>query len=296
MKRRSIRRSAILFLFSLIVVTNGWSQAVSSARLNMNLGFQNGAYIYNYSMSNASTSTAPIVSLDLDVSQSATGAVLSNSGLVGGAGFLTDNSTAISGEASAVQTVPAVASAPTYWVATLTIDGKMCWIATKSGQVLPGGSLAGFQIVSPGLPSIRPFTAEPFLDVDTASLPEPTPDTLGQYLNSLDTLMANLSYSGLTVAPAAPPANFDAVAFLQTIQAYKEESFNQGWITDRGIANSLDQKLNVALADLQRGDRNSAQGVLYAFLQEVNAQTGKSLLPEATSVLGANVNYLIAHM
>src|SRR2546422_6702513 len=86
---------------------------------------------------------------------------------------------------------------------------------------------------------------------------------------------------GFTVAPTAPPATFQPVQFLQTIQSYKEQAVKQGWITNQGIANSLDVKLNAALAAMQLQDNKTAKSVLNALMNEVEAQSNKHLTPEA---------------
>jgi hypothetical protein len=47
----------------------------------------------------------------------------------------------------------------------------------------------------------------------------------------------------------------------------------------------LDVKLNAALAALQAGNNNEAANQLNAFLNEVSAQSGKHLSPEAVALL-----------
>ncbi len=105
-----------------------------------------------------------------------------------------------------------------------------------------------------------------------------------------------LSQKGLTIAPVAPPLNFVAADFLKTIQSYKEQAAEQGWISGAGIVTSLDVKLNVASAALARSDKATATNVLNAFLNEVSAQTGKTLSPEAVALLTFNVQYLITKL
>jgi hypothetical protein len=182
-------------------------------------------------------------------------------------------------------------------VATVTSDGNLLFAAAdQTGIVAPGQNNSGFQITTYGLPTIRPFRAEPYLDFDSLPLAEPTPETLPAYFIALQGLLTGASYTGLTIGPTAPPANFQAVAFLQTIQSYKERSVQLGWVTDSGIANSLDAKLNAALQALQRGDNGTAKNVLSALIQEVQAQSDKHLTAEAVALLQFNSQYLISKL
>lgn len=99
-----------------------------------------------------------------------------------------------------------------------------------------------------------------------------------------------------TVGPVPTPSNPDANQFLQTIIGYKEQAIQQGWIKNQGIGNSLDTKLNAASASLARGDNKAAVNQLNALLNEVNAQAGKQLSPEAVALLQLNTQYLISKL
>jgi hypothetical protein len=61
------------------------------------------------------------------------------------------------------------------------------------------------------------------------------------------------------------------------------------------IANSLLAKLNNALAARNRGQCGPAGNIYQAFINEVNAQTGKGITPAAAAILIADAQYLIAH-
>ena len=112
----------------------------------------------------------------------------------------------------------------------------------------------------------------------------------------LAAIEGNVDSTGVTVGPTAPPATFAPHNFLQTVQAYKEACVTYGWITNAGIANSLDVKLNAALAALKAGNNNEATNQLNTFLNKVSAQSGKHLSPEAVELLQTNTQYLLSHM
>jgi hypothetical protein len=52
-----------------------------------------------------------------------------------------------------------------------------------------------------------------------------------------------------------------------------------------GTTNSLDAKLNAALDSITRGNNNAAANQLNAFINEVNAQTGKAITSAQATVL-----------
>jgi len=119
---------------------------------------------------------------------------------------------------------------------------------------------------------------------------------LPRYNKDLATVPVNFRASVPTVAPTAPPANFQPIQFLQTIQSYKEQALKQGWINNAGVANSLDVKLNAALTALQAQDTNTAKNILNALLNEVEAQAGKHLTTEALALLQFNTQHLISKL
>ena len=99
-----------------------------------------------------------------------------------------------------------------------------------------------------------------------------------------------------TIAPVPPPEPFMVLAFLDTLISYKHQAFNLGWITNKGILNSLDQKLDNARKQLERGNNKAAKNILEAFINEVEAQKEKHLSSEAYALLKFNAEYLISKL
>jgi hypothetical protein len=73
-------------------------------------------------------------------------------------------------------------------------------------------------------------------------------------------------------------------------------AYEKGWIDNQGIANSLDQKLENAKNQLEKGKTNTAINMLSAFLNEVEAQKDKHLTSEAYALLKFNAEYLIQRL
>ncbi len=254
-----------------------------------------GLFIYTYTVTNPASNSGSIWRIDIDISKPSGGLELSSQGLLNGPGFLQITSSAALRDPASLPVVPVGLNAPPNWVVGLSTDGTAGWGPFSEEFLMqPGQSVSGYQITSRGLPAIRAFVVGPHLDVNTLPIKPPDDDTdLKRYESDLDTLEASVSVKGVTVAPTAPPADFKPLAFLQTIQSYKDQALKQGWITGFGIANSLDVKLNSAQRALERQDNTTAKNVLSALLHEVDAQGGKHLSPEAVALLKFNTEFLI---
>ncbi len=255
-----------------------------------------GLLTYGYRVTNPASNSGSIWRMEIDISKPTGSVSLSSEGLFNGPGFLESISSSVLQEASTVPMVPVGLNAPSNWDVGLSVHGTVAW--GPDGEpflIRPGQSLSGYQITSRGLPGIRQFVAGPYVDVDTIPIKPPEDDTdLPRYKQDLAAIKASVSAKGVTVAPTAPPADFRPLAFLQTIQSYKDQALKQGWITSFGIANSLDVKLNSAQGALERQDNTTAKNVLRALLHEVDAQGGKHLSPEAVALLKFNTEFLIS--
>ncbi len=258
-----------------------------------------GILTYNYHITNPAPNSGAISLVDIDISKPPGTVDLSGDGLINGPGFLESSSKLPLQEPKTVRTVPVGLSAPINWFVGLSLAGTAAWGATGDQDfvIRPGQTRSGYQVTSRGLPAIRTFTVQPDLDIDTLPIKPPEDETdLPRYKQDLAAIEASVSAKGVTVAPTAPPADFKPLAFLQTIQSYKDQALKQGWITSFGIANSLDAKLNSAQHALDRQDNTTAKNVLSALLHEVDAQGGKHLSPEAVALLKFNTEFLIARI
>ncbi len=84
-----------------------------------------------------------------------------------------------------------------------------------------------------------------------------------------------------------PGAAFTANKIVdgQTVQQDLSLSFKIGWIKNRGILNSLQQKLDNALQQKEKGQLAAARNILGAFINEVQAQRGKGITDDAANIL-----------
>ncbi len=182
--------------------------------------------------------------------------------------------------------------------------------------ILLGKNQDGFSYKSKGLPSIMDMAFFGMRRIRFSG-PSPTydPDEIHDSFDRvMDALLAQYPHAedtvkGKTLGPTAPPADFKPLDFLDYIISMKHEAFTLGWITNKGIEQSLDAKLDSAKKKLEKGDTKTAKNILGAFINEVEAQgcetyeggsapcpPGKHLTPEAYALLKYNVQYLIERL
>jgi len=75
-----------------------------------------------------------------------------------------------------------------------------------------------------------------------------------------------------------------------------EELGFEGEIDNQGIVQSLIAKLNVAQKLVDGGKMDQAKNILNAFINEVQAQSGKHITPEAAEILVESAEYIISHL
>lgn len=156
--------------------------------------------------------------------------------------------------------------------------------------IAPDSSASGFSFQSSGLPTI----VSSFFEGTAKGLgfPDEPPMEIEEMLDPLIRFPAN-TVQRKTLGPKDPPDPFIITAFLDTLVSYKHQALDLGWITNKGIANSLDKKLENARKQLEKGKVKQAINMLNAFLNEVEAQKDKHLTSEAYALLKFNVEYLI---
>jgi hypothetical protein len=229
----------------------------------------NGIVTLSYAVSAAKDATGAVTFVDIDISH--------------GCSLTADNVTG------------AAIMSPSGWIGKVTIGRRIRWIARATASILPGQTLTGFSVRVSGLVGLCPFTVEP--SINTTALGIPAPDLEGDlpaYEKKIEAAVGALSGAGMTLGPVQPPVDVKPADFLQTIIIYKGQALQLGWIKNKGLANSLDAKLNAAQQSLQRGNAGAARNELNALLNEVAAQDGKGLSSEAVALLKFNTQYLIS--
>ncbi|MFZ3059701.1 MAG: FG-GAP-like repeat-containing protein [Candidatus Methanoperedens sp.] len=100
---------------------------------------------------------------------------------------------------------------------------------------------------------------------------------------------------------------FNVIATIDSLQALTEQGTSgssvsaltgssSAWITSNGVANSLKAKLNSAKAKINAGQNAAARNILEAYVNEVEAQTGKAITPEGAGILKAEARYVIERL
>lgn len=98
---------------------------------------------------------------------------------------------------------------------------------------------------------------------------------------------------GLTGTPGAV-INVTRVASFDSTLGDIANSLQLNLIESQGVANALSSKINAASAAAAGGDNKTATNILSAFVNQVNAQSGKHINGIATEVLIEDANYLIS--
>ena len=293
--------SVILVLPIVIFAETYWGgelPSINDTKLKGEVLLADDIYTYTYSISSGNTNTGHIWIFNLDVKKPENGIDLSGEGLLNGPGYLRHTSAQILSEPTTPKMIPVGLFSPPNWNSGLTILGHVSWGANDNEfMILHGHSLSGFQMTSRGLPGLRDFIIRP----DLIPPPEESDITHEQIKEVKD----KVAFKGKTLGPTAPPADFKPVDFLNYIINMKHEAFSLGWITNKGIENSLDAKLDNAKKKIERDNVQAAQNILNAFINEVEAQgcerfencpPGKHLTTEAYALLFYNVKYLIGQL
>ena len=159
--------------------------------------------------------------------------------------------------------------------------------------IKPGETVGGFSFQTQGLPGIVKCYAEGYIELFVFSnFESECAEEAGPILpHPIENCV-----SGNTVGPTAPPEAFEPLSFLDNLISLKEQVYSLGWINNKGILNSLNQKLEAAKKNIQKGKINTAKNILNAFINEVEAQKEKHLSSEAYALLKFNAQYLIENL
>lgn len=169
----------------------------------------------------------------------------------------------------------------------------VAWGAPDEVEIRPGSSASGFKFTSlSSLPGIVDYYAEGWHEIPSFPYGM-APDYVPGYN---DFTPYGPGTVGKTIGPVPLPKVFNPISFIGTLTSLKEECYSLGWIDNEGILNSLNKKLDNAKKNLEKGNIKTAKNILNAFINEVEAQKGKHLSPEAYAVLKFNAQYLIDNL
>ena len=145
------------------------------------------------------------------------------------------------------------------------------WFSFSSADDLPPGkSLSGFQFVTTALPGIvRSWTQG---DHPLPSVPESAAQAT---CGPPDPYSSDDNVILKTVGPDILPKNLTPVQLLTRLISLKEQAFQLGWITNAGVANSLDKKLEEVKKKIKEGHLQTAGNILRSFVLDLEAQHQK---------------------
>ena len=272
--------------------------SIDNTRVKADVTINGDIYDFSYIIINMANNSGYIWRFRVDVRQPQAGADVNGEGLVSGPGFLKQTSALILSEPTTPKMIPFGLFSPPNWHSSVDVLGQVGWGSNDAKyRILPDQSLDGFHITSRGLPGLRDFTIEPKL------IP---PSEEGDVTNDqIQEVEDKVAFKGQTLGPTAPPANFVALDFVNYIIDLKHQAGTLGWITNPGVPDSLDVKLDQVKKHIQAGNTKPAVNVLNAFLNELDAQgcpkyegcpPGKHLLPEAWALLKFNAEYLLGKL
>jgi hypothetical protein len=276
-----------LFAFSLNAAAYEGPKPLRNVEINTSVSYDAGSRVfkYNYKFTNPTPNDGEVEMISFTISREIMEAELSHEGLD------------ICDSHPSRQIVPKTAitaigaTAPQIWTCSLMPNKTLTFYPTEDTKRLgPGQSLAGFQIISKGLPSIRAVDAEPSIDLDKL------PDKYEENDELLRKLEASVAWHGKTVGPRAPPRTFDAKRFADYLSLLNEQSAELKWIKKPELQQTFEEQLKGIKSRLAAKDSKQAQKLLASFLQTVKEQSGKGITPEAFALLYYNAQYLADHL
>ena len=230
-----IRRIGIFLtmLFSFVLVSYGQQfpylkEVIVQCNVVQNLSDK--MFYYAYNVSNSTESVGNIIMFDIDISRGNNDVSFDTVGLK----FRNDGFTEkiFRNDYPVVQgrIVPVgFPNSPKIWHGNISNYLTAGFGGDSRRLITPGDSLGGFVMMSEGLPGLRRLTVSPRFD-PTQFLPDP--DEYPDSLVNVDSLQKTLNYYGWTIGPTAPPLDFSATSWIDTLISYKHQSVTLGWLTD----------------------------------------------------------------
>jgi len=312
-----MKTSTRIFLILLLLrITEAKAQQTTlpylrEVRIKSTIGFDpvKGIYSYSYSIRNGETSNGAIDWFEIDVSRDTLSEVLNDIDLQFKNSRIEDAYRRMYSRIVNRVVPISFPNLPQYGDGALSIMGT----AVLSATVIQSGQEAhGFVVSSKGIPRIRSFVARPLFDpsdfypsVDQVS----NPDSLA---DEIDRDREAVKFRGLTIGPTAPPANFVATAFLDTLLSYARQSAQLGWLgrnrdddcddderPDDGVVRNIENRLQKARRELVRRDSVKARRELEKLVRKVDRlqRRGKRVMTsEAYALLKYNTEYVIERL
>lgn len=254
---------------------------------------QTKLYEYHYQIINGSTSEGNITDFEIDILRKPGSVTFDTTNLRFATRFI---------ENSFRRHFPLLAdsivsvgfpSVPAFWTAMLSDRGRASFDGDDRNDIKPGKSLENYVISSSGFPQIRSFVLNAYYDVSSfyPSVDEvENPDSLTE---KIDYDRESVKFRGYTIGPTAPPINFVATEWCDTLLSYIRQSAELGWLKSKrdddcdddekpedGVTGNLIKRLQKIQTFLTKGDSVKARNELEKFLKKVEKIYSRSVKAE----------------
>jgi len=278
-------------------------------------------YVFIYSATNDITNRGEICKIEIDISKSVQSETLDTVGLRFARPYIErEFRDDFHDFGDKVIPVSAAKLLNKSWDAAIT---ERLTISISTIQfVKPGDTLSEIELTSKGLPGVRRLTVKPWFD-ETEFFPG-IDDSMQIPWNfeKEDSIRNTVNYYGWTIGPTAPPINFVATVWCDTLLSYTRQSVQLGWLkTTRdddcdedeqpndGIARNIEKRIEKAKKELMKGDSVKARKELEKLVKKVERIYKKSeeaerkkhereitMTSEAYALLKYNTEYLIERL
>ncbi len=160
-------------------------------------------------------------------------------------------------------------------------------IHTDSLGIVPGQTVNSIILTSKALPGIRKIRFEPDFWDDYYFQYDDTTNT-----DDIDSIRHVINFYGFTISPSAPPINFIATLWCDTLTNYTTQSRSLGWIKDDSTKNKYLVFFSFAKTKLLQLDSVGAKTFLQQVLKDVDIDSASTLTSEAYALLRFNTEYL----
>jgi len=95
---------------------------------------------------------------------------------------------------------------------------------------------------------------------------------------------------------ATETVEFNVIATIDSLIGLVEKFYDLGYIADQGVESGLLDKLYAAQEKMETGKGKTAKNILNAFINQLKAQSGKHIAPEAADILLTDAQHVIDNL
>lgn len=271
--------------------------ALKDAQIRAGISFDatTGRYTYIYTISNPATNTGKIWSMSLDTTHVGNVRWMDSSGLTLPKGFAVKT---FDEQLAAAQpldvsfgttVIPFGLQVPTGWAGGFGKNGHADFFSDNgTPEIVPGSSLGGFKLISPGLPAIRATMLEPwwvFVVPDAEDVSE-------EEEAAAAAVEEQIRFHTVTLGPSGVyPGTFE---HWNQLRDDLNKAIQLGWVPDQAFAATLINQLASARQAADAGDGTLAKQRLQTLLATLAQSTPSQRRQEARDLAYWNAQALTA--